>query len=111
MNEHISRYIGMVESGELNACREQHAMIAMVRRAFDSEDIVMTEQSYYEARLGRCKLNGNTRINYWPVILGTASIAHGNHRVEIKGLGRNINIGGIYIFDNSTAGGQNGFEA
>ena len=77
----------------------------------DSEDIVMTEQSYYEARLGRCKLNGNTRINYWPVILGTASIAQGNHTIEIKGLGRNINIGGIYIFDNSTAGGQNGFEA
>ncbi len=77
----------------------------------DSHDITMTEQSYYEARLGRCKLNGNTRINYWPVILGTTSIAQGNHTIEIKGLGRNINIGGIYIFDNSTAGGQNGFEA
>ena len=76
----------------------------------DSQDITMTEQSYYEARLGRCKLNGNTRINYWPVILGTASIAQGNHTIEIKGLGRNINIGGIYIFDNSTAGGLNGFE-
>ena len=76
----------------------------------DSHDITMTEQSYYEARLGRCKLNGNTRINYWPVILGTASIAQGNHTIEIKGLGRNINIGGIYIFDNSTAGGLNGFE-
>ena len=77
----------------------------------DSHDIAMTSQSYYDARLGRCKLNGNTRINYWPVILGTASITQGNHEIEIKGLGRNINIGGIYIFDNSTAGGQNGFEA
>lgn len=76
----------------------------------DSQGIQMVNQSYYQARMGRCKVNGNTRINYWPVILGTASIGQGNHRIEIKGLGRNINIGGIYIFDNSTAGGQNGFE-
>jgi len=76
----------------------------------DSQGIQMVNQSYYEARMGRCKVSGNTRINYWPVILGTASIGQGNHRIEIKGLGRNINIGGIYIFDNSTAGGQNGFE-
>ena len=76
----------------------------------DSQDIQMVNQSYYQARMGRCKVSGNTRINYWPVILGTASIGQGNHRIEIKGLGRNINIGGIYIFDNSTAGGQNGFE-
>lgn len=57
LNEHIERYIGMVESGELNACREQHAMIAMVRRAFDSEDLV-TDEDQLEHYLGIAKYFG-----------------------------------------------------
>ena len=76
----------------------------------DGDDIQMINQSYYDARLGRCKLNGNVRINYWPVILGTIDIDEGDHEIIIMVNSGSINIGGIYIFDNALAGGTNGFE-
>ena len=71
----------------------------------------MIDQNFYEARLGICKSGSiTTRINYWPVILGTVEISAGEHTVTIDGGQYNMNIAGIYIFDNATAGGLNGFE-
>ena len=77
----------------------------------DYKSIDFIDQNYYEARLGICKANGiTTRINYWPVILGTVDIDEGEHDITIYGSENKLNIGGIYIFDNATAGGLNGFE-
>jgi len=39
INSHILRYIEMVESGEIQACEEQHLLVAYVRRCFEAEDI------------------------------------------------------------------------
>lgn len=41
----VLRYIEIVESNNPRACPEQHALVAMIRRVFDMEDIyVDTEQ-------------------------------------------------------------------
>ena len=41
----VLRYIEIVESNNPRACPEQHALVAMIRRVFDTEDIyVDTEQ-------------------------------------------------------------------
>jgi hypothetical protein len=42
--------------------------------------------------------------------LGTVDLDEGEHDIEIIGSENKLNIGGIYIFDNATAGGLNGFE-
>lgn len=41
----VLEYIGLVESGQPRACPEQHALVALVRRAFETEDLrVETER-------------------------------------------------------------------
>ena len=77
----------------------------------DGNEMTLIDQSFYEARLGICKSSSiTTRINYWPVILGTIEVSEGSHYITICGGSYSMNIAGIYIFDNATAGGQNGFE-
>ena len=77
----------------------------------DNNSVTLTAQNYYQARLGICKSSSiTTRINYWPVILGVVEIGVGSHEIEIFGSSNQLNIAGIYIFDNSSAGGINGFE-
>ncbi|MBR3266836.1 MAG: hypothetical protein IKI55_01735, partial [Bacilli bacterium] len=76
----------------------------------DGSDIEMNDLTYKEARMGKCTVSGSSRTNYWPVILGTAELGAGNHTITITGTSEGMNIGGIYIFDNATAGGSNGIE-
>ncbi len=39
INRHILRWIEMVEQGEIRACKEQHALVAHIRRCFETEAI------------------------------------------------------------------------
>ena len=76
----------------------------------DVNPIPLIDQTYYDARMGKCTVSGSSRMNYWPVILGTVEISEGSHTIAVIGSGNTMNIAGIYIFDNATAGGLNGFE-
>ena len=70
----------------------------------DSNNVQIRDLTYSDARMGKC----SSRMNYYPVILGTTNISAGNHTIKITGTSNTMNIGGIYIFDNATAGGGNG---
>jgi hypothetical protein len=61
----------------------------------------MKDQTYSDARMGKC----SSRLNYYPVILGEVDIPAGNHTIKITGTSNSMNIGGLYIFDASTASG------
>jgi phage terminase large subunit-like protein len=39
LNIHVARWLEMVEGGEIEACKDQHALAAHVRRCFETEDI------------------------------------------------------------------------
>ena len=66
----------------------------------------MIDQTYERARMGKCTVSGSSRMNYFPVILGVMDISKGNHTITITGTSNTMNIGGIYIFDDSTTGGD-----
>ena len=74
--------------------------------SLDSTNIAMKDQTYSDARMGKC---GN-RTNYYPVILGEVDIPAGSHTIALAGTSNSMNVGGIYIFDaaNGTGGGQQG---
>ena len=73
--------------------------------SLDNTSISMKDQTYSDARMGKC----SSRTNYYPVILGEADISAGNHTIKLTGTANSMNVGGIYIFDASTAsGGQQG---
>ena len=74
----------------------------------DYSPIQIRDLTYKDARMGKCTVSGTSRMNYFPVILGTTEISEGEHIIEIFGSLDTMNIGGIYIFDNATAGGSNG---
>ena len=76
----------------------------------DSDDMEIRDVTYKDARMGKCTVNGTSRMNYFPVILGTIDLDAGEHTVEISGKGKVMNIAGIYIFNNATAGGDNGVD-
>lgn len=44
INPHILRYIEMVETGEIEACEEQHLLVAYVRKCFETEDIYTNDE-------------------------------------------------------------------
>jgi phage terminase large subunit-like protein len=44
LNPHILQYIEQVESGALRACKEQHQLVAYVRKCFAAEDIYVNEE-------------------------------------------------------------------
>lgn len=69
--------------------------------SLDNTSISMKDQTYSDARMGKC----STRLNYYPVILGEVGIPAGNHTIKITGTSNSMNIGGLYIFDASTASG------
>lgn len=57
INPHILRYIEMVEQGKIEACAEQHDLVAMVRYCFKHEDI----------RVNDAQLEDYLRlVNYFP---------------------------------------------
>ena len=69
--------------------------------SLDNTSISMKDQTYSDARMGKC----STRYNYYPVILGEVDISEGNHTIKVTGTSNSMNIGGIYIFDAATASG------
>lgn len=69
--------------------------------SLDNTSISMKDQTYSDARMGKC----STRLNYYPVIFGEVGIPAGNHTIKITGTSNSMNIGGLYIFDASTASG------
>lgn len=69
--------------------------------SLDNASISMKDQTYSDARMGKC----SSRLNYYPVILGEVDIPAGNHTIKITGTSNSMNIGGLYIFDASTASG------
>ena len=75
-----------------------------IKCSLDNTDIKMKDQSYSDARMGKC----GSRTNYYPVILGEVDIPAGNHTIKLTGTSNSMNVGGIYIFDaaNGTGGGQ-----
>ena len=74
----------------------------------DGDNMPVRDVTYKDARMGKCTVNGSSRTNYFPVILGTYDLAKGGHTITLKGTSNSMNVGGIYIFDNAFAGGSNG---
>ena len=72
----------------------------------DSTAVTIKDQTYKQAGMGNC----SGRMNYYPVVLGTADISAGNHTITITGTSNTMNIGGIYIFDAATASEQGGSQ-
>ena len=73
----------------------------------DGFTVEIRDVTYKDARMGQCTVNGSSRMNYFPVILGLVEIDEGGHTIEIFGTDNVMNIAGIYIFNNATAGGDN----
>ena len=107
----VVAYLANPDMNQTDSTNKNKKIADAIKLEFDSIGLDMKDQNFYEARLGICKSSSiTTRINYWPVILGTVDIIEGEHTVTIKGGQYSMNIAGIYIFDNATAGGLNGFE-
>ena len=107
----VVAYLANPDMSQTDSTNKNKKIADALECEVDYKSIDFIDQNYYEARLGICKANGiTTRINYWPVILGTVDIDEGEHDITIYGSENKLNIGGIYIFDNATAGGANGFE-
>ena len=104
-------YLANPDTAQTDSTNKNKKMNEALTCDLDGGDIALTDQSYYDARMGVCKGSSiTTRINYWPVILGTVDIAQGSHTITITGTSNKLNLGGIYIFDNATAGGDNHFK-
>ena len=107
----VVAYLANPDTAQTNDTNKTKKMNEAISVALDNNGMTLIDQNYYEARMAVCKGNGiTTRINYWPVILGTVDISAGSHTITITGTSNKMNLGGIYIFDNATTGGLNGFE-
>ena len=107
----VVAYLANPDMSQTDSTNKNKKIADAISCYLDNSEMTPIDQNFYEARLGICKSSSiTTRINYWPVILGTVEISAGNHTIEIAGGSYSMNIAGIYIFDNATAGGVNGFE-
>ena len=107
----IVAYLANPDTAQTDSTNKNKKIADAIKVEFDYDYIDLIDQSFYEARLGICKSSSiTTRINYWPVILATVDLDEGNHVITIDGGQYKMNIGGIYVFDNATVGGENGFE-
>ena len=107
----VVAYLANPDTAQSDSTNKNKKIADAITLEYDYDKVDIIDQNFYEARLGICKGNGiTTRINYWPVILGTVEIDEGDHIITIDGGSYKMNIAGIYIFDNATAGGVNGFE-
>ena len=107
----VIAYIANPDMSQTDSTNKNKKIADAITVEYDYDIQEQIDQNFYEARLGICKSSSiTTRINYWPVILCTVQITKGSHKITIDGGSYNMNIAGIYIFDNATAGGQNGFE-
>ena len=110
----VVAYLANPDTAQTDTTNKAKKMNESLSVELDNAGIELKDQSWYDARMAVCKQpDGVKRPNYWPVILGTVDVAAGNHTIVIKGTSsaNALNLGGIYIFDNATAGGLNGFEA
>ena len=73
----------------------------------DGDALLIRDVTYKDARMGKCTVGGTSRMNYFPVALGEVDLVAGDHTIMISGTSNVMNLGGIYIFDASTAGGSN----
>jgi len=107
----IVAYLANPDTAQTDSTNKNKKIADAIKVEFDYDYIDLIDQSFYEARLGICKSSSiTTRINYWPVILATVDLDEGDHVITIDGGQYKMNIGGIYVFDNATVGGENGFE-
>ena len=107
----VVAYLANPDMSQTDSANKNKKIADAISCDLDGIDLQLIDQNFYEARLGICKSSSiTTRINYWPVILGTIEVDKGSHTISISGGSYNMNIAGIYIFDNATAGGYNGFE-
>ena len=107
----VIAYLANPDMNQTDSTNKNKKIADAIAVEYDYDIQEQIDQTFYEARLGICKSSSiTTRINYWPVILCTVQITKGDHKITIDGGSYNMNIAGIYIFDNATAGGQNGFE-
>ena len=107
----IVAYLGNPDSNQTDTTNKAKQMIGSLSIELDGGSVDMIEQTWYDARMALCKQpDGTKRPNYWPVILAVETITAGEHTIAINGSSNKLNIAGIYIFDNATAGGVNGFE-
>ena len=107
----VVAYLGNPDTNQTDATNKAKMMNESLSVELDNNNVELKEQTWYDARMAVCKQPDNVkRPNYWPVILGTTDIDIGDHTITIKGTSNKLNIAGIYIFDNATAGGANGFE-
>ena len=97
----VVAYLGNLENSQTKKIAEA------ISCTLDGANINMVDQTYYDARMGKCTVSGTSRMNYFPVILGTVDISEGDHLIIINGTTNTMNLGGIYIFDNASAGGDN----
>ena len=65
----------------------------------DNSNVTIRDVSYFDARMGHCTVSGSSRMNYWPVLLGSVDISAGSHTIKITGTSNTMNLGGIYIFE------------
>ena len=107
----VIAYLANPDMSQTDSTNKNKKIANGISCQLDNASVTLIDQNLYEARLGICKSSSiTTRINYWAVILGTVDISAGGHTIEINGGSFSMNIAGIYIFDNATAGGVNGFE-
>ncbi len=110
-NGQVVAYLGNPDTAQTDSTNKAKKMNESLSVELDTTNVELKDQTWYEARMAVCKQpDGVKRPNYWPVILGTVDIAAGDHTITIKGGSNKLNLAGIYIFDNATAGGANGFE-
>ncbi len=70
INEHVSRYIELIESGEIMACKDQQLLVAYVRRIFETESIYVDEPQL-EKYLGMVKYFPFEQLYPWEEFLLT----------------------------------------
>lgn len=64
LNPYIIRYIEMVENGEIEACNDQHLLVAYVRKCFETEDIY-TDDEQLNKYLGLARYFPFERLFEW----------------------------------------------
>jgi phage terminase large subunit-like protein len=63
-NPHVERYLKMVENGEIEACKDQHLLVAYVRKCFETEDIY-TDEEQLNKYLGLSKYFPFDKVFEW----------------------------------------------
>ena len=69
----------------------------------DDAPVAVTNMTYADAGMGQC----GSRMNYFPVILGTSNLTAGAHTIKIIGSSNKMNVANVCIFG-AAGGGQGG---